>query len=141
LSSRPLIALPLLLLAVACGDAGRAGEIACQQRLVEVGAGPAGGPGRLGGGFAELSRNYARMPLDGCNEGQRHSAAALARVTAQLAAAFGRLGDPIRRMEQDPGLRGSQDFLELQSLIEQFEGRRQILRRDLERMRRESRQG
>jgi hypothetical protein len=141
LISRTLISLPLLVLAAACGDDGRAGEIACQQRLVDVGVAPGGGPGPLGGGFAELSRSYRRMPLDGCTEGQRHGAAAMARTTAQLAAAFGRLGDPIRRMEQDPGLRSSHDFLELQSLIEQFEGRRQVLRRDLERMRRESGQG
>lgn len=137
MSLRLVVSLPLLSLAAACGDGGRAGAIACQQRLVGASAAPGGGPARLGAGFAQLSRTYAQMPLDGCNEGQRYGARAMARVTAQLAAAFDRLGDPIRRMEQDPGLRGSEEFRELQSLIEQFEGRRRALREDLEQMTRD----
>lgn len=129
---RGAIIAAVLLLVPSCADARRDGEMACQQRLIDLSGGVAGP--NLAPSFAAMSGNYQRMPLDGCSENQRAQAGIMARVTRDLAQAAARIGDPLRRMERDPDLRSNQAFLELQAQIEQFEHRRQALREDLERM-------
>ncbi|MEA3029523.1 MAG: hypothetical protein QOG13_848 [Sphingomonadales bacterium] len=116
-------ALAVLSALPSCADA-RAGELACQRRLVETG--PAAD-------FAQIGRRYAQMPLDGCNEGQRHAARRLAEVAGRLAPALARA----RAAYPQGGassLRDNESFMALQSLIEEYEGRRRALREDLERM-------
>lgn len=127
-----IVAAMLLLLAPSRAKAGRADEIACQQRLIDL-SGEVAGPG-LAGSFAAMSGNYKRMALEGCSEDQRARAGIMVRVTRDLAQAAATIGDPLRRMERDPELRSNQAFLELQAQIEQFERRRQALREDLDRM-------
>lgn len=118
------IALALLSALPSCADA-RAEELACQRRLVET-SGPAAD-------FAQIGRRYAQMPLDGCNEGQRHAARRLAEVAGRLAPVTARA----RVAYREGGgfsLRGNERYIELQSLVEEYEGRRRALREDLERM-------
>ena len=139
---RSLIGAGLLLFLSSCGDDVRAGEVACQRRLVALSADIRPGPpgSGLAGAFARAGERFQRMPLDGCSESQRYTATAFARVTRQIAATAARIGgDPMRALEGQPGLRTSADFRELQSLIEGFERRRQVLREELERMTRNGR--
>jgi hypothetical protein len=136
-----------LLLASSCGNTAREGEIACQQRLVDLSSRDFLSPGAAEG--------FERMELDGCSEDQRLRARLTARAARELAATFARIRGPLppsraapesrreaiaaalRQLEQAPSLREAQPFLEFQSQLEQYERRRQILREDLERMRRE----
>ncbi|HYD38322.1 MAG TPA: hypothetical protein VEA60_11955 [Allosphingosinicella sp.] len=121
-----------------CGDGGRAAEVACQQRLVDTanGRGQRAAPGgdAIRGSFEAMRDAFERMPLEGCTDGQRHQAASMARVAGDLARMTSRLGDVRRAMEQAPALRSDPAFLELLNRLEEFEGRRRVLRKDLERM-------
>jgi hypothetical protein len=140
-TARAFAGTALALILASCGGDARAGEIACQRRLVELSGDLRPGPpaSGLGGVFARASERFVRMPLDGCTESQRYTAGAFARVTGQIASTAGRIGDdPMRALERRPGLRTSQDFMELQSQIEGFERRRQVLRAELERMTRDA---
>jgi hypothetical protein len=136
----------LTLSAAGCGGA-RAGEIACQQRLVEL-----AGHDLLSVAGAE---GLERMSLEGCTEDQRSAARRTARDARELALTFARLRGPAepsesreqaigalqRQLEQEPGLQANRLFLEFQSQLEGYEMRRRIMREDLERMRRESGRG
>lgn len=132
------VAAGLGLILSSCGDDARAGEIGCQRRLVELSGdfGPVARGTGLAGHFSRTSARFGRMPLDGCTEAQRSIAGSLARVTRDMASRAARIGDPLIALERPPELRASEDFRELQSLIEQ---RRQVLREDLERMTRDER--
>ncbi|HYI65223.1 MAG TPA: hypothetical protein VEW71_10095 [Allosphingosinicella sp.] len=133
-----LVSIPLLLFAPGCGDAKAAGEIACQQRLAGSPARPASPPNpserRLSSPFAAWNQYYREMALDGCTEGQRYQASALARISAELSDALQPFGDPSRTMKQAPTLRSNQAFMELQARIEGFERRREVIQKELERM-------
>ena len=134
--SRGVTLAALLFLASSCADAAREAEIACQRRLIAVAGEPPGPPGesRLTRGFSAMSRNFARMPLDGCSEGQRYQARRMAMLTQELALLAARIGDPLKAAEQEPRLRTNQAFLELESGIEQLQHRRRALNEDLDRM-------
>ena len=134
-------ALLLALIATGC-DGGRSGEIACQQRLVEL-----ADRAVLSVAGAEAVEH---MPLEGCTEDQRLAAQLTARAARELALTFAHLRGPagrespeqairarLRQLEQAPRLEDNQGFIELQSQLERYEVRRRIMREDLERMRRE----
>lgn len=136
------LAAGLALLLSACGDDARAGEIACQRRLVELSGDVRPGPpgSGLAGVFSRASERFDRMPLDRCTDAQRSIARSFAKVTREIASRAGRLGDdPLRALERDAKLRTSDNFRELQSLIEGVEHRRRLAREDLERMIRDER--
>ena len=131
-----LVAPALLLLASSCADDKRAAEILCQQRLVDVSnlkmkrAGP--GESVVASSFAQLSRRYAEVPLNGCTEGQAYTAKSLSRLTRRLADTAG-VAD--RALEDPASIRQSEAFMAFTSDLEQFENRRRVVREQLTEMR------
>ncbi len=145
-----------LLLAASCGDDARDREFACQQRLVEIargGVARGSPPPEAGAAFRMMSEQLARMPLDGCTDGQRRSADLLSRRALDLAAAFApfdetlgaagpRTGDvraSLTRLERAYGAGESRQLVELMIALESYEAIRQPLFDDLERMKAERR--
>ena len=131
--------LPFVLAAAAagCSASAESGEIACQQRLVDIAdnlstSSPPGGVAGLVRAFRTMSGRYAAMTLTGCTEDQRGTVPLLARATADLAASTERAA---AAGGIKPDLAASAIFLEFQDRLSGFENRRAVLRRDLAAMR------
>ncbi|HMJ93543.1 MAG TPA: hypothetical protein VK472_05550 [Allosphingosinicella sp.] len=127
-----LIAPALLLLVSSCADDKWATEIACQQRLVDVPGQKMkkAGPGEIvvASSFAQLSRTYAEMPLDGCTEAQAYAARSLSRRARHLADT-GVVAE--RSLHAAPSLKEREAFMNFAAGLEQFENRRRVLREEL----------
>ena len=127
---------PALLLVASCADDGRAAEIACQQRVVDIPnlkmnkAGP--GESVVASSFAQLSQRYAEMPLDGCTDGQAYTAKSLSRLARELADTA---GVAEQALEDPSSVRNSRAFMTFTANLEQFENRRRVAREQLTEMR------
>jgi len=140
---RALLGIAFLMAGVALLAAGCtrrdpvADEIACQKRLVAIPAARDVAPqGRklqgMPAAFEAMSRRYAAMDLGGCTEDQRIRAKILVGLTHELAVRAARL--PTAQAADDPSPRRSQAFLAFLDGLEQFEQRRIVMQRDLDRM-------
>lgn len=134
-----LVASALLLLASGCADRTREGELACQQRLVDVPSAvravkAEAGQGVIASNFARLSQGYAGMPLDGCTSEQARRAASLAKLAHRLAES----GDVAERArEGPPSLRDNQAFMAFMVELERFEAIRGRVREELDAMKKD----
>lgn len=131
--------LAAVLLLAACAGDGRAGELACQRRLVDIADGRGQprllrGENAMAATFRATGERFGRMSGEGCTEAQRLRATNMARLSAVLAATAARLGDPVRMAEQSPGSMNGPLFLELKHRIERYEGHRLAMREELARM-------
>jgi hypothetical protein len=115
-----------------------AGELACQQRMVEIPSRILAAPGAHRGKavvalYQRISRNYAAMSLDGCTDDQSGQAKRLARITNDIAVDAASLPDP--KSAEGNSLRADGRFVLFRSRLEGFEERRIAMQQDLERMR------
>lgn len=123
------------LLLAGCGDGG-AGEIACQQRMVDrlSGPSPRSGPGDIAGPFLALRQRVATMPRDGCSEDQVRTAQSIAASAGRVAAAARRAGDIMKAIDESRSPAHDPNFAMLMDELEGFERRRDALRAELARM-------
>jgi hypothetical protein len=135
---RAALALALALPACAAGEDPLAGQLACQQRLVELPLKPGVTPQTRHGqtvaaAYEGLSRRYAAMRRDGCTDEQRAQVGTMARLTHEIGAVAARLPKP--ESADANSLASSRGYLEFTNLLQQFEKRRIAMQQDLERMR------
>jgi len=119
-----------LLALAGCADGARAAEAECQERMVRLMDAVNGPPLQVK--FEQLRRNFESMPLDGCSEGQRARIPILVRMAAELADAA-----DTASVDRRPGPLSTRDenLTRFMTLLEGFDGRRRVMREDLEEMR------
>ena len=132
-----LRALVLTALLGACA-ADRGAEIACQKWLVETSAASwAPEPARFGASFRAVERHLGEPPK-GCSEEQKERAQSLAKHAARLAEIIDEAGNAMEANRAGPALASEPAFALLMAELERYEHRRELHRRDLQRMQAEN---
>ncbi|HEX5183789.1 MAG TPA: hypothetical protein VFW19_11640 [Allosphingosinicella sp.] len=133
------MAVAAALLAGACTrEDPMAGQIACQQRMVNIPSAKDAAPqARWGKGLADafetMSRRYAAMDMHGCADDQHSRARIMAQVTHRIATLAVRLPKDAPGRATD--LADRTTFMEFADEMEGFENRRVAMQQELDRMR------
>ena len=132
-----LRALALTTLLGACA-ADRGAEISCQKWLVETPAASwAPEPNRFAASFRAVERRLGEPP-EGCSEEQKERAQSLAKHAAGLAEVIDQAGNAVEANRAGPALASEPAFAHLMAELERYEHRRELDRRDLQRMQAEN---